>query len=117
MFFFFMIRRPPRSTRTDTLFPYTTLFRSAIGRAPSSNVVQRHDAGRGVGRRPRCRSATWVRVSLPHAFRSNAKVRPCLLLSSRVASLDRKSVVSGTRVSVRVDLGGRCVLQNKTHIN
>src|SRR3546814_16539042 len=28
MFFFLMIRRPPRSTRTDTLFPYTTLFRS-----------------------------------------------------------------------------------------
>src|SRR3546814_19388419 len=27
-FFFFMIPRPPRSTRTDTLFPYTTLFRS-----------------------------------------------------------------------------------------
>src|SRR3546814_7849941 len=27
-FLFFMIRRPPRSTRTDTLFPYTTLFRS-----------------------------------------------------------------------------------------
>src|SRR3546814_17079075 len=34
MFFFLMIRRPPRSTRTDTLFPYTTLFRSAqwVGR-------------------------------------------------------------------------------------
>src|SRR3546814_2981904 len=31
-FFFLMIRRPPRSTRTDTLFPYTTLFRS--GRQP-----------------------------------------------------------------------------------
>src|SRR3546814_2812198 len=28
MFFFLMIRRPPRSTRTDTRFPYTTLFRS-----------------------------------------------------------------------------------------
>src|SRR3546814_12218818 len=28
-FFFLMIRRPPRSTRTDTLFPYTTLFRSS----------------------------------------------------------------------------------------
>src|SRR3546814_16730500 len=28
-----MIRRPPRSTRTDTLFPYTTLFRSTIGGA------------------------------------------------------------------------------------
>src|SRR3546814_17546525 len=30
-FFFLMIRRPPRSTRTDTLFPYTTLFRSLRG--------------------------------------------------------------------------------------
>src|SRR3546814_18810600 len=31
--FFLMIRRPPRSTRTDTLFPYTTLFRSrALGK-------------------------------------------------------------------------------------
>src|SRR3546814_21005058 len=29
LFFFLMLRRPPRSTRTDTLFPYTTLFRSA----------------------------------------------------------------------------------------
>src|SRR3546814_19288476 len=30
-----MIRRPPRSTRTDTLFPYTTLFRSVDGLRPS----------------------------------------------------------------------------------
>src|SRR3546814_16055633 len=30
LFFFLMIRRPPRSTRTDTLFPYTTLFRSVM---------------------------------------------------------------------------------------
>src|SRR3546814_12351346 len=30
-----MIRRPPRSTRTDTLFPYTTLFRSGSGAAVS----------------------------------------------------------------------------------
>src|SRR3546814_10554586 len=30
MIFFVMIRRPPRSTRTDTLFPYTTLFRSRM---------------------------------------------------------------------------------------
>src|SRR3546814_8097876 len=35
-FFFLMIRRPPRSTRTDTLFPYTTLFRSrATRRSPN----------------------------------------------------------------------------------
>src|SRR3546814_20294045 len=31
LFFFLMIRRPPRSTRTDPLFPYTTLFRSQSG--------------------------------------------------------------------------------------
>src|SRR3546814_21080467 len=39
-----MIRRPPRSTRTDTLFPYTTLFRSAAGARPG--------AGYAVRRRP-----------------------------------------------------------------
>src|SRR3546814_12091165 len=32
--FFLMIRRPPRSTRTDTLFPYTTLFRSSNAQRP-----------------------------------------------------------------------------------
>src|SRR3546814_16857255 len=36
-----MIRRPPRSTRTDTLFPYTTLFRST-GRPAGSNRVYSH---------------------------------------------------------------------------
>src|SRR3546814_16768744 len=36
--FFLMIRRPPRSTRTDTLFPYTTLFRSARGEIPHQNA-------------------------------------------------------------------------------
>src|SRR3546814_7040539 len=35
-----MIRRPPRSTRTDTLFPYTTLFRSRLGRAALSGYLQ-----------------------------------------------------------------------------
>src|SRR3546814_1082485 len=32
LLFFLMLRRPPRSTRTDTLFPYTTLFRSRVYR-------------------------------------------------------------------------------------
>src|SRR3546814_19186891 len=38
-----MIRRPPRSTRTDTLFPYTTLFRSGLSLllVPVSRTVQR----------------------------------------------------------------------------
>src|SRR3546814_10773108 len=41
-FFFLMIRRPPRSTRTDTLFPYTTLFRSAYSSRPSSPKLCHH---------------------------------------------------------------------------
>src|SRR3546814_7314563 len=50
LFFFLMIRRPPRSTRTDTLFPYTTLFRS-----------HRQDRSRAEGRfglntEPACRA-------------------------------------------------------------
>src|SRR3546814_5297559 len=37
--FFLMIRRPPRSTRTDTLFPYTTLFRSIYVDPHAAQVV------------------------------------------------------------------------------
>src|SRR3546814_11506704 len=43
-FFFLMIRRPPRATRTDTLFPYTTLFRSAerrVGSGPGPHCAER----------------------------------------------------------------------------
>src|SRR3546814_11428610 len=49
-----MIRRPPRSTRTDTLFPYTTLFRSG-GRAFGFGEIARgaHDIGTARGERPR----------------------------------------------------------------
>src|SRR3546814_9473508 len=46
VFFFLMIRRPPRSTRTDTLFPYTTLFRSASGAI--RNSLFEDGAGEGV---------------------------------------------------------------------
>src|SRR3546814_15007490 len=50
-FFFLMIRRPPRSTRTDTLFPYTTLFRSrqpdarsrCRAHAPQISVLRNRD--------------------------------------------------------------------------
>src|SRR3546814_14741642 len=52
-FFFLMIRRPPRSTRTDTLFPYTTLFRS--GRRHRSGEVR--GDGEGYARRARLRQA------------------------------------------------------------
>src|SRR3546814_16437278 len=40
LFFFLMIRRPPRSTRTDTLFPYTTLFRSIKRIGRDHNLIE-----------------------------------------------------------------------------
>src|SRR3546814_14524437 len=52
--FFLMIRRPPRSTRTDTLFPYTTLFRSG-----PAKLVEGFDGGRA------CPSTNGLRPSVP----------------------------------------------------
>src|SRR3546814_17762196 len=54
---FLMIRRPPRSTRTDTLFPYTTLFRSilftaasvACALAPDATALIAARAAQGIG--------------------------------------------------------------------
>src|SRR3546814_15359161 len=57
IFFFLMIRRPPRSTRTDTLFPYTTLFRSPAARVAdpadrrSQRPCDRHRTRRRARRR------------------------------------------------------------------
>src|SRR3546814_18374683 len=47
LFFFLMIRRPPRSTRTDTLFPYTTLFRSAW--PPAVSTTSQPNTGSVLG--------------------------------------------------------------------
>src|SRR3546814_15300182 len=54
VFFFLMIRRPPRSTRTDTLFPYTTLFRSirAIAIPERSKKVAHQIGGMAMRRLP-----------------------------------------------------------------
>src|SRR3546814_11580257 len=53
--FFLMIRRPPRSTRTDTLFPYTTLFRSRLARGRRGAVADLEGAEGRVRRRQRRR--------------------------------------------------------------
>src|SRR3546814_17976284 len=52
VFFFLMIRRPPRSTRTDTRFPYPTLFRSDL-EAALGREVEEHGRAGVVGRRER----------------------------------------------------------------
>src|SRR3546814_9666312 len=59
-----MIRRPPRSTRTDTLFPYTTLFRSAPVIAHVLLVVHRHDHGAGAQEQQRLEEG--VREQMEH---------------------------------------------------
>src|SRR3546814_2408133 len=47
-----MIRRPPRSTRPDTLFPYTTLFRSVLSISLSERIVHGRSDARGYRKRP-----------------------------------------------------------------
>src|SRR3546814_5579654 len=64
MFFFLMIRRPPRSTRTDTLFPYTTLFRS--GRDRRTRPVRARRA-RLAQLRPHLRPRHRVCAGIRHA--------------------------------------------------
>src|SRR3546814_4683467 len=51
-----MIRRPPRSTRTDTLFPYTTLFRSGGGEFQGSYRPSIKDIVSRLGKRNECTS-------------------------------------------------------------
>src|SRR3546814_18320687 len=51
-FFFLMIRRPPRSTRTDTLFPYTTLFRSVVVGGRHACGIERRRTKTAVQMRP-----------------------------------------------------------------
>src|SRR3546814_12645894 len=54
--FLLMIRLPPRSTRTDTLFPYTTLFRSLRAARSGAARTWRDAAAGGRSRRPQTRA-------------------------------------------------------------
>src|SRR3546814_15343505 len=116
-----MIRLPPRSTRTDTLCPYTTLFRSF-----------RHALlGQGGGDGARQKGATLRphHHQLDHPdFLAPGHRAPPLRQEAALAALrdprpsldeigrqgcgaeDRKTVVSGKRVSVRVDLVARRII-------
>src|SRR3546814_12508189 len=63
-----MIRRPPRSTRTDTLFPYTTLFRSS---APAGSDKVEFDNPGWFGALSLGYDFGWPRVELEGNFRNN----------------------------------------------
>src|SRR3546814_18285864 len=117
-----MIRRPPRSTRTDTLFPYTTLFRSwpaPAGKAEQvrydSRCNENNEMLRGVPEmkpslliprllRTSALGASFAAAALDApAFPQDPAARP----PATAAPHDRKSVGWGKSVSVRVELGGR----------
>src|SRR3546814_1748481 len=68
-FCFLMIRRPPRSTRTDTLFPYTTLFRSA----PLPAGAARQTGGRGFSAGLRAGLCGYRRTSRPQRIAVNMR--------------------------------------------
>src|SRR3546814_20079660 len=73
---FLMIRRPPRSTRTDTLFPYTTLFRS-YARTKKFSVGRRREQHVAVRLRDRAQPER-RRQALGHAIRvAEAKSATC----------------------------------------
>src|SRR3546814_20190248 len=109
-----MIRRPPRSTRTDTLFPYTTLFRSARyarRREYPPGLCQPQCADRRDDRRM---GGQHARIRVPAAARhgrravrtAGARARlPVPHLRAGGRAPDRKRAVSGKSVSVRVALG------------
>src|SRR3546814_20995777 len=116
-----MIRRPPRSTRTYTPFPYTTRFRSLCeptlpekdhAAIPLPHVHPRPQHGRRP--RPVARHRHAGRRSR-QADRRGGQFVYAIRPRPRAA---RKSVVEGKSVSVRVDLGGlRLITKKKRHNN
>src|SRR3546814_13351267 len=90
-----MIRRTPRSTRTDTLFPYTTLFRSA----------ERHRAQGG-----RARAARRSRAANRHLPR-RARALPAAMIPSRQEIAYR---TYGAWLLARFDAGGARYLDRKS---
>src|SRR3546814_11039013 len=126
-----MIRRPPRSTRTDTLFPYTTLFRSLreftirlIGRGTAVAAIYiMTDAGvpdickigkdtRWTYRYKQARCYTPRSLNVHHVFDVGDK----RVASDIHSNIDRMCVVSGKRVSLRVHSGGRVRLYKTQHV-
>src|SRR3546814_15868033 len=87
-FFFLMIRRPPRSTRTDTLFPYTTLFRS-------DDRVSRENVQMSVTRTTALESPSTVspaalRVTLARSEEHTSELQSLMRISYAVFCLKKK---------------------------
>src|SRR3546814_5842397 len=89
-----MIRRPPRSTRTDTLFPYTTLFRSRAARASTEAVRKNFTSASGQTTVPMSRpshsqiDAARIHRSEEHTFELQSLMR----ISYAVFCLKKKKI-------------------------
>src|SRR3546814_1325224 len=107
-----MIRRPPRSTRTDTLFPYTTLFRSAADHGAHRPVGchgdQRREAGFGKALQPgiegrpndQIPSAVADEVADPEIGRATSELQSLMRISYAVFCLKKKKQHKTTRTQV-----------------
>src|SRR3546814_4704675 len=90
--FFLMIRRPPRSTRTDTLFPYTTLFRSPIAGETTALILSRRSDGMREASSTHSRSARRGSIST-RAHRSEehtSELQSLMRISYAVFCLKKK---------------------------
>src|SRR3546814_15833912 len=100
-----MIRRPPRSTRTDTLFPYTQLFRSSRGNGLKITVYGKEDIG--AGKRERHAQIGELRrhrvITRPHPLLLAAVERPGEQLFIAVDPRPRGMFLLALR---RQDIGG-----------
>src|SRR3546814_17157539 len=103
-----MIRRPPRSTRTDTL-PYTTLFRSIESNKGGTKPSLCADLPERVQELLMPAMNAVERADCDHRCRKGPLVRH----TNDLHKLDRKSLVEGKIVSVRVALGDRRLIINK----
>src|SRR3546814_9142450 len=107
--FFLMIRRPPRSTRTDTLFPYTTLFRSdpLIARSRFEAILLRaRRQGAGICRYFKtCRRRSGQNRSNP-PFRSEehtSELQSLMRISYAVFCLKKKNLKQYENTHTRVN--------------
>src|SRR3546814_11983409 len=116
-----MIRRPPRSTRTDTLFPYTTLFRSSHrdpeqrSGLPGTPQPERRGVGQAAGQTGWAGDHAMKRlyVIVFVAIAVAALLGVAIAEHSGYVLVDRKSGVVGKSVAVRVDLGGRRIIKKQ----
>src|SRR3546814_3200481 len=112
-FFFLRLRRPPRSTRTDTLFPYTTLFRSRIepvapiGWPSAIAPPLMFTFSRGKSRSRMNFSATTEKASLISQTSMSSLVRPAFRSEEHTSELQ-----SLMRISYAVF----CLKKNKKHM-